>query len=283
MSRDLPAAAIGRLLIGVASLMLAACVTVPRDDLLQTTAPVRSAKSSSSRPRASEALDGRALRILSWNIHKATRTDLPRDLQRYATENDILLLQEAVLKAPVRDVLVREGYGWQMARAFAVSGRERGVVIAARVSPMDGQALCSYEPLFPIPKSAIITHYRLAGRRESLAVANLHGVNFSLGLGRFSEQIRAVAEELSHHDGPIIFGGDFNTWSQRRHAVLDEVALQLGMVEIALTPDDRRTAFGEHLDHLFIRGFSVDKASCPAVTSSDHNPILVKLKGKDEG
>lgn len=254
--------------MGVASLTLTACVTVPGEDLLLTSAP---------KARAA-AFDGGGLRVLSWNIHKATEADLPRDLQRYAAENDLLLLQEAVLTAPVREALTREGYGWQMARAFAVSGRERGVVVAARITPVDGVALRSYEPLFPIPKSAIITRYRLSGRRESLAVANLHGINFSLGLGRFREQLTAVADALSHHRGPIIFGGDFNTWSRSRHAALDEVAQQLGLLEIALTPDDRRMAFGQHLDHLFLRGFTVVSARSPTVTSSDHSPIVVEVK-----
>lgn len=277
MSQGLSGFVIGRVLMGVVSLMLVACVTVPRKDLLLTSAPGEGGAASSTQ-RDVNALDTGALRVLSWNIHKATQADLPRDLERYAAVNDVLLLQEAVLSAPVREALVRQGFGWQMVRAFAVSGRERGVVVAARVPAVDGQALCSYEPLFPIPKSAIVTHYRLAGRRESLAVANLHGINFSLGLGRFREQIGAVASELSRHHGPIIFGGDFNTWSQRRHAVLDEVAMQLGLVEVALVPDDRRLAFGQHLDHLFLRGFSVVSAGSPKAKSSDHSPIMVKLK-----
>ncbi|MEY4483777.1 MAG: hypothetical protein RL693_1229 [Verrucomicrobiota bacterium] len=257
--------------MGVVSLMLVACVTVPEKNLLLISAPVNQ---EGSAPRC---FDDGVLRVLSWNIHKATHRGLTSDLKHYAAENDLLLLQEAVLDATVREVLVHEGYGWQMTRAFAVGGRDRGVIIAARIAPVDGRALCTYEPLFPIPKSAIIAHYRLAGRRESLAVANLHGINFSLGLGRFREQIDAIASELRHHQGPIIFGGDFNTWSSKRYAVLFAVAKQLGLEEVKLSPDERRSAFGQHLDHFFIRGFKVVNAGSPEVKSSDHNPILVKV------
>ncbi len=247
--------------------MFAACATVPKEDRLLT---------SPAHARAN-AFDPGALRVLSWNIHKAQHADLPGDLARLAAKNDLLLLQEAVLETPVREAIDRAGFSWQLADAFALRGLDRGVMIAARVAPVDGWALRSREPLFPLPKSAIVTHYLLAGRREKLAVANLHGINFSLGLVRFREQLEAVAKELIHHDGPMIFGGDFNTWSLRRHAVLGEVTKRLGLTAVEPFPDDRRRAFGRHLDYLFVRGFSVVEAQSPVVKSSDHNPILVRL------
>lgn len=259
---------------GVAALLLAACATVPKEDRLLTSAPRSSAPASTAR---ADALDRGPLRVLSWNIHKAQHAGLYRDLARLAAQHDLLLLQEAVLNAPLREVLEREGFSWQMADAFGVRGLERGVLIAARVAPVDGRELRAYEPLFPIPKSAIVTHYRLAGCRQQLAVVDLHGINFSLGLRRFRAQLEAVARELPQHDGPMIFAGDFNTWSARRHETLRAVAQRLGLVEIELLPDQRRRAFGQHLDHLFVRGFSVLDASSPEMKSSDHNPILVRL------
>jgi endonuclease/exonuclease/phosphatase (EEP) superfamily protein YafD len=75
----------------------------------------------------------------------------------------------------------------------------------------------------------------------------------------------------------MIFGGDFNTWSVRRNKVLGEVTKRLGLVEVEPAPDDRRRAFGQHLDHLFVRGFSVVDARSFEVKSSDHNPILVRM------
>jgi endonuclease/exonuclease/phosphatase (EEP) superfamily protein YafD len=283
--------ALGRAMIGAASLLLAACASVPKESRLLTSTPEKKvasvtpasaplAQKSSGHARA-RAVDRGALRVLSWNIHKAKDADLHRDLARHASENDLLLLQEAVLDAPMRAVLDREGLSWQMAGAFAVRGVERGVLIAARGTPVGGRELRANEPLFPIPKSAIVTHYRLPGRSQQLAVANLHGINFSLGLRRFREQLDAVADELKHHDGPMVFGGDFNTWSLRRSDALGEVTKQLGLTAVAPFPDDRRRAFGQYLDHLFVRGFSVAEAQSPAMKSSDHNPILVTLKAPE--
>mgnify|MGYP002151202232 CR=1 FL=1 len=83
----------------------------------------------------------------------------------------------------------------------------------------------------------------LRERGETVAVANLHGINFTLGLGRFTEQIRAVADELRRHSGPVVFGGDFNTWSAARQAEVEEVMRGLGLVPVLPTDDTRRRFF----------------------------------------
>lgn len=263
-----PQSILGRLTLAVAVSLIAACVQVPKEDRLLNSGADGSARGT---------LDPASLRVLSWNIHKATDADLPDDLARQAKANDVLLLQEAVPSQPVLDALKQAGHVWQMVGAFSVRGVDRGVLVTARVAPVDQKALRTFEPLLPLPKSAIITHYRLLGRRETLVVANLHGINFSLGTGRFQEQLEDVAGDLMHHRGPIIFGGDFNTWSRKRHEVLHEVMQRLGLVDVEPVPDERRVAFGRHLDHLFVRGFTIVEASTTHVKSSDHNPILVRL------
>jgi endonuclease/exonuclease/phosphatase (EEP) superfamily protein YafD len=52
---------------------------------------------------------------------------------------------------------------------------------------------------------------------------------------------------------------------------------RLGLTAVEFTPDGRRRTFSMHLDHLFVRGFTVVRASAPEVKSSDHNPVLVTL------
>lgn len=223
-----------------------------------------------------DALDTRPLRIASWNLHKGEDDGWQADLTRYAQEFDILLLQEAVLSAPVREVLERAGHSWRMAGAFAYNGEERGVLVAARVRPLDACTLRAFEPLARLPKSAMVARFKLA-TGQVLAVANLHGINFTLGLEAFRGQLTAVADVMANHDGPAVLGGDFNTWSEERHNVLNDVATRLGMKPVELVPDGRRRTFGRHLDHLFVRGFRVLQAGAPEVKSSDHNPILVTL------
>lgn len=262
------------LILGGAMLLLASCLRVPKEASVRSSAGFRNAE---------ETLDGSSLRVVSWNVHKAMHSELPKDLARKLAAYDLLLLQEAVTSQPMLDALDQAGHAWQMVRAFSVCGLDRGVLVTARAGPVQQRALRAFEPLFPLPKSALVTRYRLRGRSDQLAVANVHGINFSLGTGRFRKQLEAVAGELADHEGPILVGGDFNAWSRKRHLVLLEIMQELGLVAVLPDPDGRRLAFGHHLDHLFIRGFTVVEASAPEVRSSDHSPMLVRLSAPRHG
>ena len=280
-----PAAAAAALALALA---ITACGTVPQEERmlsLRNDGQVDASTQPCNPHRAptmpvalgsADALDLRALRIASWNLHKGEDDGWQADLGRYAKEYDILLLQEAVLSVPVREVLERAGHSWRMAGAFAYNGEERGVLVAGRVRPLDACTLRAFEPLARLPKSAMVARFKLTNG-QVLAVANLHGINFTLGLEAFRGQLDAVAEVMARHEGPAVFGGDFNTWSEERHNVLNDVATRLSMTPVELIPDGRRRTFGRHLDHLFVRGFRVLQASAPEVKSSDHNPILVTL------
>jgi endonuclease/exonuclease/phosphatase (EEP) superfamily protein YafD len=278
-----------RMAAGFGVLTLTACPAVPDEErmllprsdgsvmaLTQPCGERRQVKPIAVRA-AHEWLDTERLRVLSWNMHKFVDAGWDIDLARYALDSDLVLLQEAVMTGEFRTLLDQAGHDWVMAGAFARAGEERGVLVAARVRVLDGCTVRTFEPLFPIPKSALVVRYRL-GSNASVAVANLHGINFTLGLERFREQLEAVAAELARHHGPVILAGDFNTWSERRHDVLVEIAARLGLVSVLIEPDGRRRTLGRHLDHFYFRGFRLVRASAPRVTSSDHNPILVELE-----
>jgi endonuclease/exonuclease/phosphatase (EEP) superfamily protein YafD len=283
-------AALGRALVAVAALALGGCAVVPVEErllMLAADGKVEAMSQPCHGPRkkvpalaggSGDALDARALRVASWNIFKGGMEGWQAELERMAAEHDVLLLQEAVMNAPFREVLARAGLVWQMAGAFAMGDEERGVMIAARVPAVDGCTLRTYEPLALLPKSAMVAHFKLAGSERTVAMANLHGINFTLGLGSFREQLEAVATELARHDGPIVFAGDFNTWSEARNQVLTGIVVRLGLFPVTYEPDERRRAFGLPLDHFFVRGFKVGRAQAPVVKSSDHNPILVILE-----
>ena len=289
--------AVATLLLTLTLLLLGACANVPKDQRLLTlqsdkqvavsTQPCSSERAVANAPNSIQnsgpkaalplALDGRKLRVLSWNLHKGVDKGWERDLAQFALAHDLLLLQEAVLLPALTSVLDQSGHGWLMTGAFSWGGVERGVMNASRVPAFDGCTTRTFEPLFPVPKSALITRYALQGTEATLAVANLHGVNFSLGVGHLREQIEGVAAELARHQGPVVLGGDFNTWSQARHAVMVEVAAKLGLTAIHLVEDGRKRVFGLPLDHFFVRGLDVLEARAPEVTSSDHHPIMVTL------
>jgi endonuclease/exonuclease/phosphatase (EEP) superfamily protein YafD len=220
----------------------------------------------------------RQFRLLTWNIHKQSDKGWQADLGRFAQQADIMLLQEIVLEPEIRQVIEGAGLQWAMASSFLHADIDIGVLTGARVSPVATCTQRIVEPLLRIPKSSVITWYALEGTGRTLAVANMHSINFSLSLGAYREQLDAMREALADHDGPIIFAGDLNTWTQARYDAVNGVAKSLGLVEIAFAEDRRKLFLGKQLDHIFVRGLTMVDSSAIEVTSSDHNPVQATLR-----
>jgi endonuclease/exonuclease/phosphatase (EEP) superfamily protein YafD len=224
------------------------------------------------------ALDPNAIRILTWNIHKEGDAGWQRDLGAFVKNHDIVLLQEVVLQDSLRDVIEAAGLRWVMASSFLYRGDDIGVLTAARVAP---QASCTervVEPLIRLPKSAAISWFRIGGTSLTLAVVNVHAINFSLSLETYRAQFAALGDALVAHQGPIVFAGDLNTWTDARGEAVAELAARLRLTEIPFAEDKRTLFFGKQLDHLFIRGLEVVDTAAIPVTSSDHNPVAATLR-----
>jgi len=225
-----------------------------------------------------EALDPDAIRLLTWNVHKQDDPGWDRDLARFARGNDIVLLQEAVLDPPLRKIVEGAGMHWIMASSFIYSDIDIGVVTGSRKTPLASCTQRVTEPLIRIPKSGVITWFRLAGRNETLAVVNVHAINFALMLGGYRAQLMALADALKDHRGPIIYAGDLNTWTQARDEVMDDVARTLGLTEITFKQDRRTIFLGKQLDHIFVRGLELVDSEAIPVESSDHNPVRATFR-----
>jgi endonuclease/exonuclease/phosphatase (EEP) superfamily protein YafD len=235
---------------------------------------------------AADALDRRPLRLLVWNIHKQGDAGWERDLSGFAAASDVMLLQETVLQPPLRDILDDSGLRWVMASSFLLGADDNGVLTATRIAPIATCTQRAVEPLIRIPKSAVISWLPITGTRtdtrtgsrETLAIANVHSINFELALDAYRSQLEALADALADHRGPIIFAGDFNTWNDARDGVVAEIAARLGLTELNLRVDQRAVFFGHHLDHIFIRGLQLIDVGAIPVTSSDHNPLAATLR-----
>jgi endonuclease/exonuclease/phosphatase (EEP) superfamily protein YafD len=231
---------------------------------------------------AADALDNRPLRILIWNIHKEGDFGWQRDLSTFAAASDVMLLQETALQPPLRNILDNAGLSWVMASSFLFDSDDIGVLTATRIAPLASCTQRAVEPLIRIPKSAVISWLPIAptraGMRETLAIVNVHTINFELSLETYRAQLKAIADALAGHRGPIIFAGDFNTWSDARDRVVAETAARLALIELDLRPDQRAAFFGRHLDHIFIRGLQMIDVGAIPVTSSDHNPLAATLR-----
>jgi endonuclease/exonuclease/phosphatase (EEP) superfamily protein YafD len=266
--------------------MFGACATIPvqqralfagRDG--EVIARVQPCGGSEGAPdAAAELFDGESLRVISWNLHKNRDAGWNTDLARFASNTDLVLIQEAALTPELRGVVETAGLSWFLAGAFRWGGTDLGVMTAARVKPSSACTQETTEPLLRLPKAAAITYYPVHGATTTLAVANVHAINFTLGLDAYRGQLEAVAAELAHHKGPTILAGDLNTWSADRVAVVEAIARELALASAVPIRDQRSRFNGHQVDYVYVRGLDVVDAEAPPVRSSDHNPLMVTLR-----
>jgi len=268
--------------------MLASCVSLtsePRALVIQPDGQIRALSLRCSPPpkletnvAISQSLDPHSIRIATWNIHKESDSGWARDLAALVADNDIVLLQEVILQPDVRDVLRTGDLRWVMASSFEYDNYDIGVLTASHAAPVANCTQRVVEPILRLPKSAVISWFALRGTSQTLAVVNVHAINFSLSLETYRAQFAALGDALATHTGPIIFAGDFNTWSDARTVAVEAVAARLGLTEIHLADDKRTLFFGKQLDHVLVRGLRVADATAWSVTSSDHNPVMAILE-----
>jgi endonuclease/exonuclease/phosphatase (EEP) superfamily protein YafD len=117
---------------------------------------------------------------------------------------------------------------------------------------------------------------------ENLLVANIHGINFTLGVAIYQEQLESLFELMKQHTGPIVLAGDFNTWSDERMQIVEDLAQSLMLESLDYTNHNRTIMFGNALDHVFYRGLEPVEHDTWHVTSSDHNPTHVSFRVKGD-
>lgn len=223
-----------------------------------------------------DALAGDHIRLLVWNVHKGSDDEWIGDFRTMAADSDLVLLQEAHLHDEFTSGLVGLPR-WDLVQAWRWKRVPTGVLTASDAAPLRVHALEAREPLLRTDKSALLTEYRLAGSEQSLLVANVHAINFTVDTRAFRAQLAAVAELIAAHDGPAILSGDLNTWRDARRQIVQEFVAQLQLQEVAF--DGPRKQFGRFpLDHVYYRGLELLSSEVPAVGSSDHNPLLVTFR-----
>ena len=225
--------------------------------------------------RTGEALQGE-LDILSWNIQKASNTGWAEDLAQIAGGVQLAFIQEASLQADIPSAIPLP-LVQAFAAGYTTDSQQTGVMTLSASSPSLHCNFTAWEPLLGTPKATSITEYPLQDRDDRLLAINLHAVNFTLGLENFQQQFGALADLLRRHEGPVILAGDLNTWSEKRQSLVDDFMREHGLGAVSFEPDLRTTAFGRALDHVYVRGLRATFAQVIPVTSSDHNPLRVRL------
>lgn len=217
------------------------------------------------------------LELLVWNIYKQNRVNWHSELDKFSQSSQLLLLQEASMTEALKSWITERQWGGNQAAAFRVLGESVGVLNLSKQMPSHACAYTEVEPWLRLPKSAIYALYRLSDG-QSLAVVNLHAVNFTYGTDEYANQLSTLITRLDEHQGPVIVAGDFNSWSEQRMTAMKTALQGAGMQEVIFSPDHRiQFVTGFALDHVFYRGLTVINAKAPQTDASDHNPMLVRF------
>jgi len=225
-----------------------------------------------------KGLSASGFSLLSRNIQKEIRTGWESDLVRLYQNADILVIQEAHLTEELRQLLNHRPYYWHLVTAFEYQDAKTGVLTAATIEPDFVCPLRATEPLIGIPKTILMTRYPFANTLQFLMVANIHMINFAPHVSAFEDQAHQMAEILMSHQGPMILSGDFNSWSEERLAIIEDMTVGLQLKSVDFKTETARKVFGYTIDRVYYRGLTLEEARVIEVTSSDHNPLLVRFR-----
>jgi len=214
--------------------------------------------------------------LLSWNIRKGLDRGWKADFQSLHDSAHLIFLQEAHAGEHLDQLLIARPFQ-HFVPGFSLIGRPTGVMTASAAPSAVHCSLRSREPWLGTPKGTAITLYALGEQRVALLAINLHGINLSVGTRVFGEQMRVLDPMLAAHRGPVVLGGDINAWSRSRLAEVDALADRHGLRRVAFQPDLRSRIVGLAMDYVYLRGLDIVLAEALPVTSSDHNPLLLKL------
>ena len=240
--------------------------------------PDRLVEHRASASEQAAKLDAGGFSLLVWNVLKGMRSDWTSDFLRFCSEKDLLIIQEAYITEEFHNMLQKKHYNWDMSIAFEYRNKNAGVLTASKIEPSFVCTFQKKEPLIRIPKTILITMYPLSGRDQFLLVANIHLINYTKSVSQLRAQVRQMERILSKHPGPLIVAGDFNTWSDKRMAVIDAAAGHLNLKAVTFKDNNRSLVFDHNVDHIYYRGLEPLEAISTAVTTSDHNPLQIKFR-----
>ncbi|MCS6838665.1 MAG: endonuclease/exonuclease/phosphatase family protein [Bdellovibrionaceae bacterium] len=217
------------------------------------------------------------LSVLVWNVYKGKlKNQWREEFSRINREMDLTLIQEAMVDSYVDEVLRSQTHqGWNFSRSFEMSEGPTGVATGSRAHAEQWETLVSpdLEPILNTPKVSQASWYSIEGE-QTLLVINSHIINF-VRTQRFKRHIQSIIPVIKSHVGPVIWAGDFNTWSDKRMRYLLRVMSELGFRQVTFDEDERVVA----LDHIFVRDCNIVSARIAHdYYSSDHKPLVARLK-----
>ena len=181
---------------------------------------------STHRSNRRSPLDAANIRLFNWNIRKQLDPDSDGDLQDLSNGKDLILIQEASLREETINNVDATKH-WSFAPGYRTSGAVSGVLTLSSIRPLTQCSFVALEPVLRSPKAT--SHHGVrasnstgpdAGRRQharsQLSQPGLKAFRQAAGAG--------LHVRCANIAGPIIFSGDLNTWSRKRHEVVGHFA-----------------------------------------------------------
>jgi len=225
---------------------------------------------------------GHHFTLISWNMYKASRRGWLEDLTQLTADADFVMLQEAMLHGDrPHDFHVSSGFEWVMGQNFAYRAYSMtsGVKTGRRIAALTRRMVRSVdrEPVIDLPKTILATEYDILNASGHLLLLNIHAINI-VSSRKFARQIAQLELIIEQHRGPVILGGDFNTWNLRRRKILFRAIERHDLSHVPVAAPQWRH-LGQVLDHVFYRGVALKSAKAMLhVRSSDHIPLRVEFE-----
>lgn len=228
--------------------------------------------------RAARQTLPREFTVCAWNWQKSKQKNWAEEFVALSAVTDLFLAQEVRLSPGVTQSLQQTPLCWTHAASF-FSLQENHPIGVATGSCAKPEKFWfkqgAQEPLLKMSKMTLATLLPTETGQKLLAI-NVHAINFT-GLKPFEQNLARAAELLLGFEGPVILGGDFNSWSQKRRNLLEEMARTAHLTEVPFSPDTRTRCLGRTVDYLFTRGLKTLAAGVRETDASDHNPLLARF------
>ncbi|USD39356.1 endonuclease/exonuclease/phosphatase family protein [Ferrimonas sp. SCSIO 43195] len=257
---------------------LTGCPSAPPERLQAWVVPAPTAATATEPPLPSR------FNLVSWNVHKQLGTPGWQqefsDLQQQYSPH-LMALQEVNVDPAQAPSMLPYHYAFG-ANLVQFDGHQSGVMSLA-ASPIQStylQLSAPTEPVTNTPKASLISEVTMADG-QSLLMINIHGINFVTN-SDYRRQLDTLEGAIDAHRGPVIFAGDFNTWSDGRKALLDALAQRQGLASVQFADSSGiKQFFGHELDHILYSCQLTPVADSADVlsqfTSSDHTPLYVQF------
>ena len=226
-----------------------------------------------------QSIDPDDINILVWNVKKLQNKNILDELVVYSQNTDFLLIQESLNIKKLENFYKLENWGNYTAVSFIYtrSKLKTGVSISSKVKPhfVDFKRSFQRELYFTTPKNLIFSYYPIKNNSQKLLIINIHALNF-VKTSTLLGQLKLTQNIINEHQGPIIFAGDFNTWSKSKIYNVKLYMEKMGLQEVEFSNghDRSRSPNGHYLDYIFTKNLITKNANVISDSiTSDHKPL----------